>query len=175
MPPYSYVVSFGDVRCYLVETRTTSSQEWIARWTVILRNLGLFPRGSSSTHYELRGRIVLIQLLKERSLTWSVSFLLHSSSPYNLTYIYPQHISSSSHRYPWQGFLWLLIKRSRTVVLRLFIRSGIHDPPRIDNLLRNTLASSFIEFISSLLLLRLNYGQFKFSDRELVTLSHASL
>ena len=175
MPPYSYIVSFGDIHRYLVETRTTSSQKGIVCWTVILCNLGLFPRSSSSTHYELRGGIVWIQLPKECSLTWSASFLLHSSSPYNLTYIYPQHISSSSHHYPWQGFPWLLIKRSRTVVLRLFIRSGIHDPPRIDNLLGDTLTSSFIEFISSLLLLRLNYGQFKFSDRELVTLSHASL
>src|ERR1700722_253518 len=51
------------------ETRTSSSQEGIVRWTVILRNLGLFPRGSSSTHYELRGGIVWIQLPKERSLT----------------------------------------------------------------------------------------------------------
>src|ERR1700720_3644723 len=28
MPPCSYVVSFGDIHHYLVETRTTSSQEW---------------------------------------------------------------------------------------------------------------------------------------------------
>ena len=69
MPPYSYVISFGDIHRYLVETRTTSSQEGIVRWTVILRNLGLFPRASSSTHYELRGGIVWIQLPKERSLT----------------------------------------------------------------------------------------------------------
>src|ERR1700720_2043814 len=55
MPPYSYVVSFGDIRRYLVETRTTSSQEGIVRWTVILRNLGRFPHGSSSTQYELWG------------------------------------------------------------------------------------------------------------------------
>src|ERR1700722_1920280 len=53
---------------YLVETRTTSSQEGIVRWTVILHNLGLFPRGSSSTYYELRGGIVWIQLPKECSL-----------------------------------------------------------------------------------------------------------
>ena len=51
-------------------------------------------------------------------------------------------------------------------MLQLFIWSGIYDPPRIDNLLGDTLASSFIEFISSLLLLHLNYGQFKFSDRD---------
>ena len=69
MPPYSYVVSFGDIHRYLVETRTTPSQEGIVRWTVILRNLGLFPRSSSSTHYELRGGIVGIPLPKERSLT----------------------------------------------------------------------------------------------------------
>src|ERR1700720_2919772 len=66
MPPCSYVVSFGDIHCYLVETRTTSSQEGIVRWTVILRNLGLFPCASSSTRYELRGGIVWIQLPKER-------------------------------------------------------------------------------------------------------------
>ena len=166
MPPCSYVVSFGDIHRYLVETRTTSSQEGIVRWTVILRNLGLFPCASSSTRYELRGGIVWIQLPKECSLKWSASFLLHSSSPYNLTYIYPRRISSSSHHYPWQGFPWLLIKRSRTVVLRLFPWSGTHDPHRINNLLCDTLASSFIEFISSLLLLRLNYGQFKLSDRD---------
>src|ERR1700723_4023538 len=58
----------------------------------------------------------------------------------------------------------LLFKRSRTCVLQLFPWSGTHDPHRINNLLRDTLASSFIEFISSLLLLCLNYGQFKFSD-----------
>src|ERR1700722_16484267 len=51
MPPCSYVVSFGDIHRYLVETRTTSSQEGIVRWTVILRNLGLFPCGSSSIPY----------------------------------------------------------------------------------------------------------------------------
>src|ERR1700720_1432035 len=62
--------------------------------------------------------------------------------------------------------LLLLIKRSRTVMLRLFPWSGTHDPHRINNLLGDTLASSFIEFIPSLLLLRLNYGQFKFSDRD---------
>ena len=55
MPPYSYVVSFGDVHRYLVETWTTSSQEGIVHWTVILHNLGLFLCGSSSTHYELQG------------------------------------------------------------------------------------------------------------------------
>src|ERR1700722_2502882 len=99
MPPRSYVVSFGDIHRYLVETRTTFSQEGIVRWTVILRNLGLFPCGSSSTRYELRGGIVWIQLPKERSLKGSASLLLHSSSPYNLTYIYPRRISSSSHHY----------------------------------------------------------------------------
>ena len=166
MPPCSYVVSFGDIHRYLVETRTTSSQEGIVCWTVILRNLGLFPCGSPSTHYELRGGIVWIQLLKERSLTWSASFLLHLSSPYNLTYIYPRCISSSSHHYPWQGFPWLLIKRSRIVVLWLLLQSCPHAQPRVNNLLHDTLASSFIEFISSLLLLHLNYGQFKFSNRD---------
>ena len=110
--------------------------------------------------------IVSIQLLKEHNLTWSVSFHLHSSSPYNLTYIFPRRISSSSHHYPWQGFPWLLIKRSRIVVLQLFLWSCPHDQPRIYNLLHDTLASSFIKFISSLLLLRLNYGQFKFSDQD---------
>src|ERR1700722_18410965 len=55
MPPCSYVVSFGDIHHYLVETWTTSSQEGIVCWTVILRNLGLFPHASSSTHYELQG------------------------------------------------------------------------------------------------------------------------
>src|ERR1700722_13152348 len=35
---------------YLVETWTTSCQEGIVHWTVILHNLGLFPHGSSSTH-----------------------------------------------------------------------------------------------------------------------------
>ena len=114
----------------------------------------------------IAGGIVLIQLPKEQSLTWSVSFLLHSSSPYNLTYIYPQHIFSSSHHYPWQGFPWLLIKRSRIVVLWLFLWSCPHDQPRVNNLLRNTLASSFIEFISSLLFLRLNYRLYKFSDQD---------
>src|ERR1700723_390393 len=68
MPPYSYIVSFGDIHRYLVETRTTSSQEGIICWTVILRNLGLFPCASSSTRYELRGGIVWIQLPKECSL-----------------------------------------------------------------------------------------------------------
>ena len=102
--------------------------------------------------------------------SWSVStrFLINSlwimGGDYNLTYIYLRRISSFSHHYPWQGFPWLLIKRSRNVVLPLFIRSGTHDPHRINNLLGDTLTSSFIEFISSLPLLRLNYGQFKFSD-----------